>query len=109
MTSLLLVFLFWLAAALLVAMAGAFVKIAAIVAVAFAYTRLCARCAGMPYALGVGIAWLVLTIAAELLMTAHLGRGWFGLLGSPERPLLRNIDLFVWIFAPALFARGEEA
>lgn len=113
-----LVFVFWLAAAVLVATAhaqldtrsttgGAVAAIASIVGTAYAYTRLCARSAEMPHALGVGIAWLVLTIVAELFVTARLGRGWYGVLGSPDHPLLRNVDLFVWIFAPALFARRE--
>jgi len=41
-------------------------------------------------------------------MATHLGRGWYAVLGSPARPLLRNIFFFVWIFSPALFARRED-
>ncbi|HEX6642358.1 MAG TPA: hypothetical protein VF215_14655 [Thermoanaerobaculia bacterium] len=113
-----LVVLFWLGAAALVATAhaeldarsisgGGVVSIAAIIGASYAYTHLCARTAEMPHALGVGIAWLVLAIVAEIVFTTRLGRGWYGLLGSPDRPMLRNIHLFVWIFAPALFARRE--
>ena len=111
-----LVVLFWLAAAILVvtaqvevapcsATAGAAATIAAIVGVAYAYTGLTVPRRGTSHALGVGIAWLVLSIAAEMLLTRRLGHGWFPLLGSPARPFLRNVYLFVWIFAPALFAR----
>jgi hypothetical protein len=67
-----------------------------------------AREAGITHALGVGIAWLVLSIATEIALTTRVGHGWFTLLGSPDRPLLRNVLLFVWIFAPALFARRES-
>lgn len=113
-----LVFVFWIAAATLVATchveldpvspaAGAVGTIASIAAAAYAYTRFCARCAGVSHALGVGIAWLVLAIVTEIAIASRTGRGWFSLIGSPDRPLLRNVLLFVWIFAPALFAHGE--
>lgn len=112
-----LVFLFWLIAALLVigghalerfsADAGATAAMIAIVVVAWAYTRFCARTAGSSHALAVGITWLVLTIITELCVTTHLGHGWYSLIGSPARPLLRSIFLFAWVFAPALFAHRE--
>ena len=113
-----LVFLFWAAAGVLVvsvheeidarsASAGAAATIAAIAIAAWAYTRWCARNAGLSHALGVGIAWLTLAMAAEMAMTTRLGRDWYDLLGSADRPLLRNIYFFVWIFAPAVFARRE--
>lgn len=115
----LLVILGWIAAAAVVATAhveldgispsaGAVAIIAALIAVAGAYTRLCARRAGITHALGVGIVWLVLAILTEIIVTTRLGVGWYGLLGSPDRPLLRNIFLFAWIFAPVLFARAED-
>ena len=114
-----LVVLFWLAAAVLVAAAhialdpqsvaaGSIVTIAVVLGAAFCYTRFCARHAGSSHALGVGIAWLGLTIAAEIAMTRRVGHGWFALLGSPERPLLRNIVLFLWVFGPVLFAHRED-
>jgi hypothetical protein len=113
-----LVLLFWIVAAGLVAaahgtieprspQAGAVATIAALIATAYAYSRFVAREAGISHALGVGIAWLVLSIATELAWTTQAGHGWFTLLGSPDRPLLRNVLLFVWIFAPAIFARRE--
>jgi len=113
-----LVVLFWIAAAVLVARCrieldarsawgSAVASIASIVLVAFAYTQLCARCAGIDHALAVGIAWLVFAIVAEMTITRRMGHGWYALLGTPDRPLMRNIFLFVWIFAPALFARHE--
>jgi len=112
-----LVLLFWLVAAALVAAAheldpwspltGAAVTIGAVFAVAYCYIRFCAPNAGISHALGVGTTWLVLAIAGELAISAWLGHGWYALLGTPDRPLLRNVFLFVWIFAPAFFARGE--
>lgn len=114
-----LVVLFWIAAAATVATAqaklrpiapavGAVAAIAAILLAAFCYTRLCAPHAGISHALGVGIAWLALGIAAELVMAMRVGHEWEAVLGSPDRPLLRNIFFFVWIFAPALFARRDD-
>lgn len=85
-------------------------SIAAIVVAAYGYTRFCAREAGVSHALGVGAIWLILGIVAEMVMVTHVGHGWYAVLGSPERPLLRNLFFFVWIFSPALFARrdGQE-
>lgn len=120
LTTAVLVFLFWLAAAILVATCHvalgrlspsgcAVAVIVSIVGMAYAYTRFCARCAGISHALGVGIAWLVLAIVTEIAITSRIGHGWYSLIGTPNRPLLRNLFLFVWIFAPALFARREAA
>ena len=81
-------------------------KAAAIVAVAFAYMRLTARKATLDHALFVGVTWLVFSIVAELLFTRRLGHSWFELLGSPDSAL-RNILMFAWIGAPALFARQQ--
>ena len=83
------------------------VKTAAIVLVAFAYMRLTARNATLDHALFVGVTWLVFSIVAELFLTRRLGRSWFELLGSPDSAL-RNILMFAWIGAPALFARHHE-
>lgn len=118
-TTAVLIAAFWLAAAALAGTAqveldplstagGAVATIAAVFLAAYAYTRLCARNAGMSHALGVGTAWLMLAIAGEIAMTTHLRHGWYALLGSPDRPLLRNLFLFVWVFAPAFFARRES-
>lgn len=117
-TTALLVMLFWIAAAgVSIAAqthvhprspaAAAVATIAAILLGAYGYTRFCARQAGITHALGVGIAWLALSITTELVMATHLRHGWYAVLGSPDRPLLRNLFFFVWIFAPALFARRE--
>jgi hypothetical protein len=110
-----LVFLFWFVAAALVvsahrvdaysSAAGCTAAVIALVATGGVYTRLIARDHGVTHALGVGIAWFVLSMAAEIVMTTHAHHGWFSLLGSPTRPLLRNLLMFVWIFSPALFAR----
>ncbi|HWW60660.1 MAG TPA: hypothetical protein VN181_04760 [Thermoanaerobaculia bacterium] len=118
LTTAALVSLFWVAAAVLVATChteldalspsgGAVATIAAIVGVAYAYTRLCARYAEISHALGVGIAWLALAIITEITISSRIGHGWYSLIGTPDRPLLRNVFLFVWIFSPALFAHRE--
>lgn len=118
-TTAVLVALFWIVAAAAVftahteldpisPWAGAVTTIAVIFLSAYCYTRFCAPRAGISHALGVGIAWLVLGILTEFAMTAHLGHGWYGLLGSPDRPLVRNVFLFVWIFAPVFFAHEED-
>ena len=114
-----LVVLFWMAAAAAVTAAqtrldpispaGATVAtIGAIVLAAWCYTRFCARHAGISHALGVGIAWLFLGIAAEFVIATRAGHAWSGVLGTPDRALLRNVLFFVWIFAPAIFARRED-
>jgi hypothetical protein len=112
------VLLFWLIAAVLVVAAHAIeprseaacaiATIVVLFATAYAYMRCFAGHCGVTHALGVGIAWLVLSIAVEIALATRLGHGWFSLLGSPAHPLLRNLILFVWIFAPAFFARGKE-
>lgn len=113
-----LVVLFWLAAVAAAGLAhqleavspagGAVAAIGSIVLAAFCYTRFCARRAGITHALGVGIAWLVLGIGTDIAMATHPGHAWSPILGSPGRPLLSNILLFVWVFAPAVFARRQE-
>lgn len=112
MTTAALVVLFWgIAAALVIAATrlGTAAEIAALIATAYAYSRFAGREAGISHCLGVGIAWLVLSIITELALSARAGHMWFTLLGSPDRPLLRNVLLFAWIFAPAIFARRETA
>ena len=83
------------------------VTIGSIVLAAYGYTRFGARESGVSHALGVGIAWLVLGIATELIIVMRVGHEWYGILGSPGRPLLRNLYFFVWMFATVLFARRE--
>jgi hypothetical protein len=117
-TGAILIVVFWIVAATLVGAAhvelerfsalSAILSIAAITGAAFAYTHCCARAAGMSHALGVGIAWLVLSIAAEITITAIHGHAFYSLLGSPQHALLRNVHLFVWIFSPALFAHHTQ-
>ena len=113
------VVLFWIAAAILVAvghrilgprwpLASAAGTIGALLLAACLYMRVATRQAEVSHALGVGIAWLALTIVTEIVITTYFGQGWFALLGPPDRPLLRNLLLFEWAFAPALFAQREE-
>lgn len=114
-----LVVLFWVLAATAAAIAhavidplsiaaGSATAIAALLGAAYAYMRLAAREARITHALGVGIAWLVFAIVSEIVVTSHVGHDWYGLLGSPDHPLLRNIFLFAWIFSPAIFVRLED-
>jgi hypothetical protein len=111
--------LFWAIAAVLVAgahlqfdrvspLGSAAVEIVVLIGVAFGYMRFVARDATVDHALLVGIVWLLLTIVAELSIQGYTHHGWFALLGTPARPMLRNVFLFVWIFAPSLFARRES-
>jgi hypothetical protein len=101
-------FCFWMLAAILVVAAGGIAAVVVIVVTAGVYMRFAARNRGTTHALAVGIAWLVLSIVAEMTMTRGLGHAWFSLLGPPDHPLLRNLSLFGWIFAPVLFARRDE-
>ena len=110
------VIVFWAAAALLVAAAHQIappaaalaLKIAAIVAIGFAYMRLTAPEATLDHALLVGASWLVLGIVAEIIMTTSHPRGWFELLGTPDKPVMRDVLLFAWVAAPAAFARRRS-
>ena len=97
---------FWaIAAGVVAATDFAVLKIAAVVAVAWLYVRLIARDCTVDHALFVGVAWLLLAIAAEVTASAHFGRGWFALIGQPAHPAIRDVLLFTWVAAPALFAR----
>ncbi len=80
----------------------------AIVAMAGAYIKLTAPEATLDHALFVGTTWLLLGIAAELVMTVTSGRQWFALLGSPAHGGLRCVLLIAWIVAPALFVSNRE-
>jgi len=98
---------FWIAAAIvIVAVHREACTLIAVVAAAYLYTRLCSAEGGVSHALGVGIAWLTLTVVTELIVARVSGHGWYTLLGRPDHPLMRNVTLFAWIFAPAVFARG---
>lgn len=116
----LLIVLFWAIAATLVIAArtliepqsprgGAAAEVVALLLSAYAYSRFAARDSGLSHALGVGTVWLGLSIATEVVLTAEEHRGWFTLIGSPDHAIFRNVMLFVWIFAPALFVRRETA
>lgn len=113
------VILFWAIAALGVSSAhqilelrsiGAAVtmKMAIILVAAFAFARLALREATIDLALFAGVVWAALCIAAEVIAAASAHHGWFDLLGSPSRPLLRDLLLVTWIFAPAVFARRRS-
>lgn len=108
----------WIAAALVVGLthlqlasspvAAVVVEVVAIVAMAAAYVRIAAPDATLDHALFVGTTWVVLAMATEMIMTAHSGRQWFALLGSPTNGGLRCVLLIAWLIAPALFVRSHE-
>jgi hypothetical protein len=81
-------------------------KVVAIVVAAFAYMRLAARDGTLDHALFSGVIWLLLAISGEIAMTMLFHRGWYALLGSPASAL-RNVVMFAWVIAPALFARNR--
>ena len=80
------------------------VKSTAIVLAGFAYVKLSRDCS-IDHALAVGTGWLLLGIVAEVSISATTRHTWFALLGSPAAPYLRDVLLFFWVAAPALFAR----
>ena len=99
----------WIVAAVLVMTCRGceLAKLPVIVAVSFVYMRFVARAATVDHALAAGAAWLALSIVAELATTTQTGHGWFLLIGSPNS-VMRNVLMFAWIFAPALFARHRK-
>src|SRR5664279_1464986 len=105
-----LVVTFWSIAALLVAVThqwidaispivSTVIEVIAIVAVAGAYIRLVTPEATLDHALFAGTTWVLLGIATEIVMTAHSGRQWFALLGSPAHGGLRCVLLITWVMA----------
>src|SRR6266849_5038183 len=80
------------------------IEVMAIVAMAAIYIRVVSPEATLDHALFVGTTWVLLAIAAEIIMTATSGRQWFALLGSPAHGGLRCVLLIAWVIAPALFA-----
>jgi hypothetical protein len=118
-TRIALIVAFWIVAALLVSIAhqmmaaaspviSVAVETIAIVAVAGAYIRLVVPHATLDHALLAGTTWVLLGIAAEIVMTANSGRQWFALLGSPTNGGLRCVLLIAWVIAPALFIRSRD-
>ena len=114
-----LVAVFWIIAALLVAIAhqtmntaspaiAAVIEVAAIVAAAGVYIRITAPESSLDHALFVGTVWVLLGIATEIAMTANSGHQWFALLGSPANGGIRCLLLIAWVIAPALFVRSRD-
>jgi hypothetical protein len=108
----------WIAAALLVGIANAelasspvaavVIEVFAIMIMAAAYIGIAAPAATLDHALFVGTAWVLLAIAAEMIMTARSGHQWFALLGTPANGGLRCVLLIAWLIAPAVFVRSHE-
>jgi hypothetical protein len=108
----------WIAAAVLVGVtnsrlasspvAAVVIEVAAIVCLAAVYVRIVCPEGTLDHALFVGTTWVLLAIAAELIMTAQSGRQWFALLGTPANGGLRCVLLIAWLIAPALFVRSHE-
>jgi hypothetical protein len=114
-----LIVVFWGIAALLVAIVhqridavspveSVVLKVAAILVIAAAYSRLAASRATLDHALLTGTTWVLLGIAAEIVITSRSGRQWFALLGSPANGGLRCVLLIAWLVAPALFIRNRK-
>lgn len=82
-------------------------KAFAIVVFAYAYMRATRDCT-LDHALLVGVAWLFFGIMTEVIMSARTGHSWASLLGPASHPLARDVLLFVWLAAPALFARQQD-
>jgi hypothetical protein len=110
---------FWALAAVLVfeadrmttgiaATGAALIKVAVIVAMAWAFIRFAAPWATVNDAALAGLAWFAMGVAAEISMAAMMGRGWFVLLGAPTSAVARAILLMAWAGAPALFARHSQ-
>ena len=114
-----LVVVFWIVAALLVAIAhqkiytaspvvAVAIEAVAIVSTAGVYIRITAPQSTLDHALFVGTVWVLLGIATEIAMTANSGRQWVALLGSPANGGLRCLLLIAWLIAPALFVRSRD-
>jgi hypothetical protein len=88
--------------------AAVVIEVAAILMMAAAYMRIACPEGTLDHALFVGTTWVLLAIATELIMTAHSGRQWFALLGTPANGGLRCVLLIAWLIAPALFVRSHE-
>jgi hypothetical protein len=109
---------FWIAAALVVSIAhsqmpsspiaAVVIEVFAIMIMAAAYIRIAAPAATLDHALFVGTTWVLLAIAAEMIMTARSGHQWFALLGTPANGGLRCVLLIAWLIAPAVFVRSHE-
>lgn len=84
------------------------IKAAVILASGFVYMRLLARDATVEHALLVGVTWLLLDIGAEIAIASTFGTRWYLLLGSPAYPIFRDVLLFSWVAAPAVFARRRS-
>jgi hypothetical protein len=111
------VIVLWAAAAFLVlavdralnpaSVAAEVLRIGAILLAAFAYMSMAGE-ATVDHAVAVGATWLVLSIVAEMTVSATAGVRWLELIGSPDRAFLRSLQLIAWIGAPALFARNRS-
>lgn len=100
---------FWIPAAFAVAVVHlTAAKLVIILATAYAYMRIGARECTVDAALLAGIAWALLGIVAELVISAKASHGWFALLGSPRSAVEQDLLLMAWIAAPALFARRRS-
>lgn len=74
----------------------------------FAYARLASPRTTVNQALIVGASWLFLGVIAEVIVSSATHHPWFQILGSPAKPILRDVVLFAWVAAPAFFARYDN-
>jgi hypothetical protein len=87
----------------------ALTKIIVIVAAAAVYAR-AVRGAEAGFVMATGLAWLTLSIVADVAMGFESVDVGYRLLGDPSVPpeALRDLIIFTWLAAPALFARSGE-
>lgn len=83
-------------------------KVTAIVAVCGALASSPLRKRGLDPTLWTGLAWLALTVVAEIATALVVRQGWCELLGDPAVRWMRNVLMLTWVAAPALFKRGDR-
>ena len=83
-------------------------KVAAIVAVAGLLAARPLRRHGLQPSPWTGVAWLALTIVAEMVTAMLVHHGWCELLGDPAVRWMRNVLMLSWVGAPALFTRADH-
>ena len=81
------------------------VKAVAVLFAGYAYTRLFVRNCTVDQAVLAGLSWVLLSIGAEIAVTATTHRSWFALVGSAVHPSPSDLLFLAWLTAPAMFAR----
>ncbi|HEX9163967.1 MAG TPA: hypothetical protein VF980_19830 [Thermoanaerobaculia bacterium] len=69
-----------------------------------AYVKFARDCS-VEHAIVVGAAWIVLSVAAELIVSTQTHHAWYGLLGPESSQVVRDLLLILWVASPAVSAR----